>query len=401
MKTYLVTGAAGFIGSNYLKYILNKYKNDDIRVIVVDVLTYAGNLGTIANEIKDERVKFEKVDIRDQREIARIFSENEVDFVVNFAAESHVDRSIENPQIFLETNILGTQNLLENAKKAWTIAKDENGYPVYKDGVKYLQVSTDEVYGSLSKDYDTAIDLVIDDEEVKKVVKNRKNLKTYGKKFFTEKTALDPRSPYSASKASADHIVIAYGETYKMPINITRCSNNYGPYHFPEKLIPLMIKNVLEGKKLPVYGKGDNVRDWLYVEDHCKGIDLVLRNADIYEIYNIGGFNEEQNINIVKLVIDILREEIENNDEYKKVLKTDLQNINYDLITYVQDRLGHDMRYAIDPSKIARDLGWYPETDFETGIRKTVKWYLEHQNWVNEVVSGDYQKYYEEMYGNK
>ena len=401
MKTYLVTGAAGFIGSNYLKYILNKYKDDDIRVIVVDVLTYAGNLGTIANEIKNERVKFEKVDIRDQREIARIFSENEVDFVVNFAAESHVDRSIENPQIFLETNILGTQNLLENAKKAWTIAKDENGYPIYKDGVKYLQVSTDEVYGSLSKDYDTAIDLVIDDEEVKKVVKNRTNLKTYGKKFFTEKTALDPRSPYSASKASADHIVIAYGETYKMPINITRCSNNYGPYHFPEKLIPLMIKNVLEGKKLPVYGKGDNVRDWLYVEDHCKGIDLVLRNADIYEIYNIGGFNEEQNINIVKLVIDILREEIENNDEYKKVLKTDLQNINYDLITYVQDRLGHDMRYAIDPSKIARDLGWYPETDFETGIRKTVKWYLEHQDWVNEVVSGDYQKYYEEMYGNK
>ena len=401
MKTYLVTGAAGFIGSNYLKYILNKYKDDDIRAIVVDVLTYAGNLGTIANELKDERVKFEKVDIRDQREIARIFSENEVDFVVNFAAESHVDRSIENPQIFLETNILGTQNLLENAKKAWTIAKDENGYPVYKDGVKYLQVSTDEVYGSLSKDYDTAIDLVIDDDEVKKVVKNRTNLKTYGKNFFTEKTALDPRSPYSASKASADHIVIAYGETYKMPINITRCSNNYGPYHFPEKLIPLMIKNVLEGKKLPVYGKGDNVRDWLYVEDHCKGIDLVLRNADIYEIYNIGGFNEEQNINIVKLVIDILREEIENNDEYKKVLKTDLQNINYDLITYVQDRLGHDMRYAIDPSKIARDLGWYPETDFETGIRKTVKWYLEHQNWVNEVVSGDYQKYYEEMYGNK
>ena len=401
MKTYLVTGAAGFIGANYLKYILNKYKKEEIKVIIVDVLTYAGNLGTITEEIKDERVTFEKVDIRDQKEIARIFSENEIDFVVNFAAESHVDRSIENPQIFLETNILGTQNLLENAKKAWTVSKDENGYPVYREGVKYLQVSTDEVYGSLSKDYDTAIDLVIDDEEVKKVVKNRTNLKTYGKNFFTEKTSLDPRSPYSASKASADHIVIAYGETYKMPINITRCSNNYGPYHFPEKLIPLIIKNVLEGKKLPVYGKGDNVRDWLYVEDHCKGIDLVLRNANIYEIYNIGGFNEEQNINIVKLVIDILKEEIENNDEYKKVLKTDLQNINYDLITYVQDRLGHDMRYAIDPSKIARDLGWYPETDFETGIRKTVKWYLEHQDWVNEVVSGDYQKYYEEMYGNK
>ena len=402
MKTYLVTGAAGFIGANYLKYILKKYADkEEIKVIVVDALTYAGNLGTISEELKNPGVKFEKVDIRDRKEIERIFSENDVDYVVNFAAESHVDRSIENPQIFLETNILGTQNLLENAKKAWTVSKDKNGYPVYRESVKYLQVSTDEVYGSLSKDYETAIDLVIEDEEVKKVVKNRTNLKTYGDNFFTEKTPLDPRSPYSASKTGADHIVIAYGETYKMPINITRCSNNYGPYHFPEKLIPLMIKNVLEGKKLPVYGKGDNVRDWLYVEDHCKGIDLVVRNGKLGEVYNIGGFNEEQNINIVKLVIDILKDEITANDEYKKVLKTDLSNVNYNLITYVQDRLGHDMRYAIDPSKIARELGWYPETDFETGIRKTVKWYLENQEWVNEVVSGDYQKYYDEMYGGK
>ena len=402
MKTYLVTGSAGFIGANFLKYILKKYEGkEDIKVIVVDVLTYAGNLGTIKEEIKDARVEFKKVDIRDRKKIERVFSENDVDFVVNFAAESHVDRSIENPQIFLETNILGTQNLLENAKKTWTISKDENGYPIYKDGVKYLQVSTDEVYGSLTKDYEIAIDLAIEDKEVKKVVKNRTNLKTYGDKFFTEKTPVDPRSPYSASKTGADHIVIAYGETYKMPINITRCSNNYGPYHFPEKLIPLMIKNVLEGKKLPVYGKGNNVRDWLYVEDHCKGIDLVVRNGRLGEIYNIGGFNEEQNINIVKLVIDILKDEITANDEYKKVLKTDLANVNYDLITYVQDRLGHDMRYAIDPSKIARELGWYPETDFETGIRKTVKWYLENQEWVNEVASGDYQRYYDEMYGNK
>ena len=402
MKTYLVTGAAGFIGANYLKYILKKYDGkEDIKVIVADALTYAGNLGTIRKELKNPGVKFEKVDIRDRKEIERIFSENDIDYVVNFAAESHVDRSIENPQIFLETNILGTQNLLENAKKAWTVSKGENGYPIYKDGVKYLQVSTDEVYGSLSKDYEKAIELVIEDEKVKNVVKNRTNLKTYGDKFFTEKTPLDPRSPYSASKAGADHIVLAYGETYKMPITITRCSNNYGPYHFPEKLIPLMIKNVLEGKKLPVYGKGDNVRDWLYVEDHCKGIDLVLREGKEGEIYNIGGFNEEQNINIVKLVIDILKEEITNNDEYKKVLKTALDNINYNLITYVQDRLGHDMRYAIDPSKIARDLGWYPETDFETGIRKTVKWYLENQEWVDEVISGDYQKYYEEMYRGK
>ena len=393
MKTYLVTGAAGFIGANFLKYILKKYEGkEEIKVIVVDALTYAGNIGTIKNELEDKRVKFEKVDIRDRKEIERIFTENDINYVVNFAAESHVDRSIENPQIFLETNILGTQNLLENAKKNWTISKDENGYPIYKDGVKYLQISTDEVYGSLKKDYDQAIELIIENQAVKKVVKGRENLKTYGKNFFTEKSPIDPRSPYSASKASADHIVIAYGETYKFPMNITRCSNNYGPYHFPEKLIPLMIKNILEAKKLPVYGKGDNVRDWLYVEDHCKGIDLVLREAKARD--------EEQNINIVKLVIDILKEEISKNSEYRKVLKTELDNINYDLIIYVQDRLGHDMRYAIDPTKIAKDLGWYPETDFETGIRKTVKWYLENQDWVNEVASGEYQKYYEKMYKN-
>lgn len=401
MKTYLVTGAAGFIGANFLKYILKKYEGkEEIKVIVVDALTYAGNIGTIKNELEDKRVKFEKVDIRDRKEIEKIFTENDINYVVNFAAESHVDRSIENPQIFLETNILGTQNLLESAKKNWTISKDENGYPIYKDSVKYLQISTDEVYGSLKKDYDQAVELIIENQDVKKVVKGRENLKTYGKNFFTEKSPIDPRSPYSASKASADHIVIAYGETYKFPMNITRCSNNYGPYHFPEKLIPLMIKNILEAKKLPVYGKGDNVRDWLYVEDHCKGIDLVLREAKAREIYNIGGFNEEQNINIVKLVIDILKEEISKNSEYRKVLKTELDNINYDLIIYVQDRLGHDMRYAIDPTKIAKDLGWYPETDFETGIRKTVKWYLENQDWVNEVASGEYQKYYEKMYKN-
>ena len=401
MKTYLVTGAAGFIGANFLKYILKKYEGkEEIKVIVVDALTYAGNIGTIKNELEDKRAKFEKVDIRDRKEIERIFTENDINYVVNFAAESHVDRSIENPQIFLETNILGTQNLLESAKKNWTISKDENGYPIYKDGVKYLQISTDEVYGSLKKDYDQAVELIIENQAVKKVVKGRENLKIYGKNFFTEKSPIDPRSPYSASKASADHIVIAYGETYKFPMNITRCSNNYGPYHFPEKLIPLMIKNILEAKKLPVYGKGDNVRDWLYVEDHCKGIDLVLREAKAGEIYNIGGFNEEQNINIVKLVIDILKEEISKNSEYRKVLKTELDNINYDLIIYVQDRLGHDMRYAIDPTKIAKDLGWYPETDFETGIRKTVKWYLENQDWVNEVASGEYQKYYEKMYKN-
>ncbi|WP_022819977.1 dTDP-glucose 4,6-dehydratase [Fusobacterium russii] len=399
MKTYLVTGAAGFIGANFLKYILKKHK--EIKVIVVDILTYAGNLKTIEEELKDSRVKFEKVDIRDRNEIERIFKENKINYVVNFAAESHVDRSIENPQIFLETNILGTQNLLENAKKSWTIGKDENSYPIYKEAVKYLQVSTDEVYGSLTKDFEFANELKIEDEEVKKITKNRKDIKTYGKKFFTEKNSLDPRSPYSASKAAADHIVIAYGETYKLPINITRCSNNYGPYHFPEKLIPLMIKNILENKKLPIYGKGENVRDWLYVEDHCKAIDMVLNRGKMGEIYNIGGFNEEQNINIVKLIIDILRDELTNNCEYQKVLKTDLADINYDLINYVQDRLGHDMRYAIDPTKIVKDLGWYPETDFETGIRKTVRWYLENQEWVENIISGEYQNYYKQMYEDR
>ena len=398
-KTILVTGGAGFIGANFVYLLLEERK--EWKIVCVDALTYAANIHTLNQAMESPNFVFYKEDIRNREGIFKIFEKENPDIVVNFAAESHVDRSIENPQIFLETNILGTQNLLDNAKKSWTVSKDENGYPIYREGVKYLQVSTDEVYGSLSKDYNEPIELVIDDEAVKKVVKNRKNLKTYGDRFFTEESPVDPRSPYSASKTGADHIVIAYGETYKLPINITRCSNNYGPYQFPEKLIPLMIKNILEGEKLPVYGKGDNVRDWLYVEDHCKGIDLVLREAKPREIYNIGGFNEEKNINIVKLVIDILKEEITNNDEYKKVLKTDISNINYDLITYVQDRLGHDMRYAINPSKIAKDLGWYPETDFETGIRKTIKWYLENQDWVNEVVSGDYQKYYERMYGNK
>ncbi len=233
-----------------------------------------------------------------------------------------------------------------------------------------------------------------------KIASDRK-LQTYGKEFFTEQTALDPRSPYSASKAGADFIVLAYAETYKMPVNITRCSNNYGPYHFPEKLIPLMIKNVLEGKKLPVYGDGKNVRDWLYVEDHCKAIDIVLRNGKTGEVYNVGGFNEEQNIEIVKLVIDIIKELTKENTDYKSILKTEWENINYDLITYVQDRLGHDRRYAIDPAKIVNELGWYPETKFEDGIRKTIIWYLDNQEWVEEVISGDYQKYYEKMYGNK
>ena len=398
-KTILVTGAAGFIGANFVKYILKKY--NDINVIILDKLTYAGNLGTIADELNDKREDFYKGDIINQELVDMILTKHDIDLVANFAAESHVDRSIENPQLFLETNILGTQNLLDCCKKAWMTGKDDKGYPVYKTGKKYLQVSTDEVYGSLEKNYSDPQPLNIEDEDVKNVVKGRSNLQTYGVNYFTETTNLDPRSPYSASKTGADHIVIAYNETFHFPVNITRCSNNYGPYHFPEKLIPLIIKNILEGKKLPVYGKGDNVRDWLYVEDHAKAIDLVLNKGRIGEVYNVGGFNEEQNINIVKLTISTIKRLMDENPEYRKVLKTDIENINEDLITYVGDRLGHDMRYAIDPTKIAKELGWYPETPFTEGIEKTIRWYLENQEWVESVVSGDYQKYYELIYSNK
>jgi dTDP-glucose 4,6-dehydratase len=311
-----------------------------------------------------------------------------------------VDRSITNPRLFLETNILGTQNMLDCAREAWFTGKDDKGHNTYAPGKKYLQISTDEVYGSLAKDFDEPQPLVVSDD-VREVIEGRTDLKTYGRHFFTEDTPLAPRSPYSASKTSADLITMAYHETYGLPINITRCSNNYGPYHFPEKLIPLIIKNILEGKKLPVYGKGENVRDWLYVEDHCKGIDLVLRQGNVGEVYNIGGFNEESNINIVKQVIAIIARIMHEESEYQQLLKCDLDVINNDLIEFVTDRPGHDMRYAIDPTKIARELGWYPETPFTVGIEKTIRWNLDHQPWVNSVTSGDYQKYYEEMYGNR
>ena len=413
MKTYLITGAAGFIGANFLKYKLkqNNENKSEIKLIVLDALTYAGNLGTISEEIKDSRVTFVKGDICNKELVENIFMNHDIDFVVNFAAESHVDRSIEDPGIFLKTNILGTQILMDVAKQHWTIGKDENGYPVYKEGKKFLQVSTDEVYGSLERDFPKGkllsnSELGMEKSELEKIFKNRSGeTKTFGEKFFTEETPLDPRSPYATSKTGADMLVRAYDETYHFPVNVTRCSNNYGPYHFPEKLIPLIIKNILEGKKLPVYGDGKQVRDWLYVEDHCKGIDMVIDGGKLGEAYNIGGFNEETNINIVKMTIDTIRKliieksEIRIKDQYKDVVKTDINNINYDLITYVQDRLGHDARYAIDPTKTVKELGFYPETSFVVGIEKTIKWYLDNQDWVNDVVSGDYAKYYNEMYG--
>lgn len=398
--TYLVTGGAGFIGANFVKYILKKYS--DITLIVLDKLTYAGNLGTIREELQDSRVKFVKGDVCNKELIENIFMNYDVDYVVNFAAESHVDRSIEDPGIFLKTNILGTQNLMDVAKVHWTVGKDERGYPVYKEGKKFLQISTDEVYGTLTREYPDGKDLKVESKEVEKILRNRKIMpKVFGKKFFTEETSLDPRSPYATSKTGADMLVRAYAETYHFPVNVTRCSNNYGPYHFPEKLIPLIIKNILEGKKLPVYGDGKQVRDWLYVDDHCKGIDMVVNKGKLGEAYNIGGFNEEQNINIVKLIIDTIARIMREEPRYHKVLKTDLANINYELIKHVQDRLGHDARYAIDPTKTVKDLGFYPETPFTLGIEKTIRWYLDNQEWVEEVVSGDYQKYYDELYGKR
>ena len=399
MKTYLVTGAAGFIGSNFVKYILKKHGND-VNIIIVDALTYAGNLASIKEEIELPNVSFVKADITDYAAIKLIFDSHHIDFVVNFAAESHVDRSITNPKLFLETNIIGTQTMLQCAREAWFVGKDADGTNCYQPGARYLQISTDEVYGSLSKDFEEAQPLSVS-AEVKKVISGRENLQTFGKNFFTETTPLSPRSPYSASKTSADMLTMAYHETYGLPICITRCSNNYGPYHFPEKLIPLVIKNVLEGKSLPVYGKGLNVRDWLYVEDHCKGIDMVLRHGRVGEVYNIGGFNEESNIEIVKRIIAIIARIMRDEPEYQKLLKVDLSRINNDLITYVADRPGHDMRYAIDPTKIATELGWYPETPFTEGIEKTVRWNLDHQDWVESVTSGDYQHYYEQMYNNR
>ena len=339
MKTILVTGGAGFIGSNFVYYELKKHP--DRRIVCLDALTYAGNLETLDEAMKNKNFRFVKGNITDRKAVNSLFEEEAFDAVVNFAAESHVDRSIEEPEIFLKTNILGTQVLLNACRK---------------NDVRFHQVSTDEVYGDLPLD--------------------RPDL------FFTEETPIHTSSPYSASKAGADLLVSAYHRTYGSKVTISRCSNNYGPFHFPEKLIPLMIANALEGKELPVYGEGKNVRDWLYVEDHCKAIDMILENGRIGEVYNIGGHNERTNLDVVKTVLKILGK-------------------NESLIKFVKDRPGHDMRYAIDPTKIKNELGWYPETKFEDGIKKTVDWYLNNRSWWENIRSGDYMKYYEKMYGNR
>ena len=356
MKTYLVTGGAGFIGSNFIHYMFQKYDND-IRIINVDALTYAGNLENLKSVEDRNNYTFVKADICDKEAIAKIFAENEIDRVVHFAAESHVDRSIRNPEVFVQTNVLGTLVMLNCAKQAW---ETEDGFLADK---KFLHVSTDEVYGSLEEEGT----------------------------FFYETTPYDPHSPYSASKASSDLIVKSYIDTYHFPANITNCSNNYGPYQFPEKLIPLIINNTLQGKPLPVYGDGKNVRDWLYVMDHAKAIDMVMEKGKIGEKYNIGGHNEKQNIEIINIIIDTIHEMLPDSDPRK-------QHVTKDLITYVADRKGHDKRYAIAPDKIKSEIGWAPETMFAEGIRLTIKWYFENENWMKNVTSGDYQKYYKEMY---
>lgn len=349
MKTYLVTGGAGFIGSNFVHYMLNKYS--DIKIINVDKLTYAGNLENLKAVENNSNYSFVQADICDKEAIDKIFSENEIDYLVNFAAESHVDRSIREPEVFVNTNVLGTVNLLNISKKYW---EETDGF---LEGKKYLQVSTDEVYGSLG---DTG--------------------------YFTENTPIDSHSPYSASKAAADLMAQAYCDTYKMPINITRCSNNYGPYQFPEKLIPLIINNCLNKRDIPVYGDGMNIRDWLYVEDHCKAIDMVINNGRLGEVYNVGGHNERTNIYIVKTIIEFVGNNVDS-------------SVTENLIKYVEDRKGHDRRYGIDPTKIKDELGWEPETTFEVGIKKTIQWYLDNNDWMKNITSGQYKNYYNKMYG--
>ena len=354
MITYLVMGCAGFIGTTFVHYMLKKYT--DVRIVNLDALTYAGNLENLKDLEGDPRHMFIHGNICNKELVTKLIADYDPDYIINFAAESHVDRSIANPEIFVTTNVMGTVNLLQRAKEAWYDA----GQKTWKAGKKYVQVSTDEVYGALGAEG-----------------------------FFTETTPINPHSPYSSSKASADHFVKAFHDTYGMPINITRCSNNYGQFQFPEKLIPLMINNAKNHKRLPVYGDGMQIRDWLYVEDHCKAIDMVATGGKIGEVYNIGGHNERTNIFIVKTIIHQLSERL--NDP----------EINEGLIKHVEDRLGHDRRYGIDPGKIKADLGWYPETTFEVGIVKTIDWYLEHTEWMERVTSGAYQTYYEEMYKNR
>lgn len=376
-RNILITGGAGFIGSHVVRLFVTKYP--DYRIVNLDKLTYAGNLANLKDIEQSPNYTFVKADIADLDEMRRIVAEYRIDGIIHLAAESHVDRSIKDPFTFARTNVMGTLALLQAAKEYWT------SLPEQYDGKLFYHISTDEVYGALELTAPEGIP-----SPFTTTASSTEHHHAYGTEFFLETTKYNPHSPYSASKASSDHFVRAYHDTYGMPTIVTNCSNNYGPYQFPEKLIPLFINNIRQGKPLPVYGKGENVRDWLFVEDHARAIDLIFHKGKVADTYNIGGFNEWKNIDLIKVIIKTVDRLLGHPEGYSD-----------HLITYVTDRLGHDMRYAIDSRKLQKELGWEPSLQFEEGIEKTVRWYLDHQDWMDRITSGAYQTYYDEMYSGR